>query len=435
MNGTDTVQPAARPGRLGAWTAILVGAGLLLSGLIAALGYLGLPLLGDDVLAAQLGQTAAMFLGLICGPLALIHGINALRGRPSKPMRLPWWPIFWIVFALAVAVGNVLLEFDLAVGYLFPPLFFLAAAFPTLGVLAWSSRRLGWPATWRQSAMALVIGSTLSVGLAIVLEATLSILAFELVTPLDWLSSAASEVADSGGLPEPLAMAPFLIPLLIGVALAAPIPEEFAKALALPLLGRRRVSEERQAFLLGLAAGAGFAILENMLYEGVYAQWEGWSWGGIALLRGIGSVMHPLCTGLVALGWVRVRERGSGALLGAFLAAVLIHTLWNGGFDALLLVSGLGYYGDLGPTISLYGEATEIVLVIYLALLSAGLWWVLRKVVIGLAGQEVPEVAPARLSSRGLAAWAVGCALLLVPIGALLGPAWSQIRAVVLPGL
>lgn len=71
---------------------------------------------------------------------------------------------------------------------------------------------------------------------------------------------------------------------------------------------------------------------------------------------------------------------------------------------------------------------------IYLALLSAGLWWMLRKVVIGLAGHEAPEVAPGRLSSRSLATWAVACTLVLVPIGAILGPAWAQIRAVVLPG-
>ena len=124
-------------------------------------------------------------------------------------------------------------------------------------------------------------------------------------------------------------------------AFQAPIPEEFAKSLG-PGLMVKRIQNERSAFFLGLTSGAGFAILENMLYEGLYASWSGWSWGGITALRAIGSVMHPLCTGIVVLALYRERERNPGwfGRLGrAYLIAVGLHTLWNGGFEALFYIS------------------------------------------------------------------------------------------------
>ena len=135
------------------------------------------------------------------------------------------------------------------------------------------------------------------------------------------------------------------------------------------------------------------------------------------------------------VGWYRAREQGWGAFAKAFLLAVGLHTLWNGGFEALVLITGIEYYSDLGPSISIYGDAIQVSLAAYLVVLSAGLWWMLGRITAGLARQAPPEVSPVRLSSRALAAWALGCVLVLVPIGAALGPAWEEIRGVVLAGL
>jgi len=233
---------------------------------------------------------------------------------------------------------------------------------------------------------------------------------------------------------ERLFFSPLLIVFLITTAVAAPIPEELAKALGIPLFGRRRITTERQAFLIGLVCGAGFAILENMLYEGVYAQYSGWSWGGITLLRAIGSVLHPLGTGLVALGWFRMRDGGIGKLLRAYLVAVGLHTLWNGGFQAFVYLTGLDYYGGVGPSLTIYGLAVEVSLVVFLVALSLALWWLLYRLVASLTQGIEPDLAPTVVSSRALAAWAFACALIIVPIGAALGPAWSQIQAVILAG-
>src|SRR3990172_6290517 len=145
------------PSRFLAYAAVLVGGLLLLSGMAAVVGYLGLPLVafGEDLLGPQLGQMAGMFLGLICGALAIYHGLMSVLNRHSRPLKLPPVYLFWIVFAVVLGLGNVTLNFGVAADYLFPPVFLLGAALPTIGVLAWAGRRLGGPITWRQGALAL----------------------------------------------------------------------------------------------------------------------------------------------------------------------------------------------------------------------------------------------------------------------------------------
>ena len=335
---------------------------------------------------------------LICGALALYFGVAALQHRPSQPLHLPPMPYLWIVFAVAVGLGSMLLAFDVAVNFLFPLILVVGASVPGLAVLAWAGRRLGWPVSRRLAGIAFVLGCVVSVPLALLAETILPILSWLLVLPLRSVLTTDS-------------LTPRVLILLVMTAIAAPIPEEIAKAVGAPMLGRKRITGEAQAFFVGMCLGTGFAIFENMVYEGIYADWEGWNWGAVTLLRGIGSVVHPLCTGLVVLGWYRFRTQGWGSLAKAFLAAVGIHTLWNGGFEALVLMTGLEYYWELGPSISIYGDAIQISLAIYLVVLSLGLWWLLGRITAGLAQEAAPEVAPVRVSSRALAAWALGCAL------------------------
>ncbi len=143
------------PSRFWAGVAVVVGALLLFGGATAALGYLGLPGLnpGDDVLGEQLGQMAGAFLGLVCGALAVYHGLGSLRRLPSRPLHLPPFYVFWIAFAVVLGLGNLLLTLQVASEYLFPILFLLGAALPTVALMAWAAARLGWPITWRLSAL------------------------------------------------------------------------------------------------------------------------------------------------------------------------------------------------------------------------------------------------------------------------------------------
>lgn len=413
----------SQPVGAGSTMATIAGIVLLFVGVIGGLAYLGLSVfLGRMSRSEHLIALVVSLGALICGALALACGVSSLRRRPSRPLRLPPAAFLWIVFAVAVGLGTVLVTFGISVNLLFPLFFVLGAAVPGLAVLAWAGRRLGWPVSQRQAGIAFVLGSVVSIPLAVIAESILPAVSWLLVLPLR--SVFTSDSSPTG-----------LLIFLVMTALAAPIPEELAKFVGAPILGRHRITGEARAFFIGMWLGTGFAILENMTYEGIYAGWEGWSWGAVALLRGVGSVMHPLCTGLVALGWYRAREQGWGAFAKAFLLAVGLHTLWNGGFEALVLMTGLEHYSGLGPSISIYGDAIQVSLAAYLLVLSLGLWWLLGRITAGLAQEAPPEVAPVQPSSRALAAWALGCVLVLVPLGAALGPTWDEIRGVVLAGL
>jgi hypothetical protein len=131
----------------------------------------------------------------------------------------------------------------------------------------------------------------------------------------------------------------------------------------------------------------------------------------------------------------RERKRGWFGRVGrAFLISVGLHTLWNGGFDALLYLSGIDYYGGIGPSLSIYGLYIEVLLVVYLLILSAGLWLLLRRIIRDLSEGVAADTVSSLVSRRALAGWAVACVLVIVPIGAALGPAWDEIRLVVFGG-
>src|SRR3972149_2681371 len=155
----DTQSP---PSKFFAYVAVVVGGVLLLSGVGAFFRCPGVAAFGRDGLGPQLGQMAGMFLGLVCGPLAIYHGISSIANRRSRRLKLPPVYFFWIAFALVLGRGNILLTFHAAEDFLFPPLFLLGAALPTVAVVAWAARRLGWPVPWRQAALGLGAGRPLS---------------------------------------------------------------------------------------------------------------------------------------------------------------------------------------------------------------------------------------------------------------------------------
>ena len=301
---------------------------------------------------------------------------------------------FWIIFAIVLGLGNVLLIFNVSTNFLFPFAFVLGAALPTFGVIAFASQRLGAPVSYKHMFVTLVLGGTLSVGIAIALEIFLSIIVYFLFPPLAYLGNPA--LLRNGF------FSPLVIFFLILVAIQAPIPEEFTKGLSAAIAGSN-IENERQALLIGICAGAGFAIIENMIYEGLYTPRGGWSWGGVTALRGIGSVLHPLCTGIVSLGLYRARQGQLGAWFKAGLTAIGLHTLWNGGFIAFVYLTGLEYYASRNaPAISVYGMPISMLLVVFLLALAVGLWWMLYRLTRNLAQGVQAEVTPLTVSSKSI---------------------------------
>jgi len=137
---------------------------------------------------------------------------------------------------------------------------------------------------------------------------------------------------------------------LLGIGLI----EEGAK-LIFPLifyfLGRYR--SEGSGIVLGVSAAMGFAALETMGYGFVTLLQ---SWGNLAVLdevllaRGLTSPAgHAAWTGLVCAVLWRERQRAgravlNGKVVGAFVTAVVLHTLW----DTFNLLRGTTFVGFVG---------------------------------------------------------------------------------------
>jgi RsiW-degrading membrane proteinase PrsW (M82 family) len=129
----------------------------------------------------------------------------------------------------------------------------------------------------------------------------------------------------------------------------APPVEEFAKGaviLLLALVRRKEFDGIIDALVYAGMVGVGFAFTENILYFGrIFDQLseEGGSAAGVRgvlglfILRGVFSPFaHPLFTSFTAIGiGIAVRHRSTAvrflAPLVGYLAAVLMHGLWNGG--------------------------------------------------------------------------------------------------------
>jgi hypothetical protein len=224
---------------------------------------------------------------------------------------------------------------------------------------------------------------------------------------------------------EDLYLSPWLLILLVEAAVVAPLVEEATKPLAAAVLARR-LRGPAEAFLVGMAGGVGFAILENMLYE---ASGGAGLWAGMATVRGIGGVLHPLNAGLVAMGWYGVRNGLRGAwprLAGFYALAVGVHALWNGAL--VVLFSDIGSYvlGVETWRVDVYGLGQPGVVLVVMLIEAAALWWLLGFVTDRLQdpalGKEPPRLELALRRPRRLALWATGLMFVLVPIGALYGP-------------
>ena len=97
-----------------------------------------------------------------------------------------------------------------------------------------------------------------------------------------------------------------------------------------------------------------------------------------------------------------------------------------------MYLTSFEYYTD--ASLSIYGETLNALLVGYLVLLSLGLWWLLRKIVNKISERVTPDLEPVTVSRRLIAVWAIGCAAIIIPIGAALSPAWKEIRALLFGG-
>lgn len=199
---------------------------------------------------------------------------------------------------------------------------------------------------------------------------------------------------------QELLASPWVVLLMVDVAVVAPLTEEAGKALGAFWFAPPR--DRREAFLAGVSAGTGFAVVENLLYAGLALAFGG-PWQAVVLARILGAPVHPLASGMVALG-VHDGRHGGGtvALLRGYGAGVGIHALWNGSLVVLVVAATAA---ESSATAELVQLSFSVVLG---AVLGAVLW---RR-----ADQVGPEPAEPGWSRASLAAWVLLCASLLVPV-------------------
>ncbi len=111
----------------------------------------------------------------------------------------------------------------------------------------------------------------------------------------------------------------------------APVVEEGFKGLVIVLLfSRNRIGFMVDAAILGLAAGAGFSLFENVYYAYIFPDAEVGMW----IIRGFGTaLMHGGAAAFFAISAQTLRERhdhtGLWGYLPGFLAAAAIHSIFN----------------------------------------------------------------------------------------------------------
>ncbi len=372
--------------------------------------------------ALGLGAASLMAVGLVCGGTMLFQGASALSEKPSRRLSLP--PLWGMVggFVLALATGLGLWQVEGLATLLGPWFIVAAAALPPLAALVWAvDGRPGW-LTRRRAGVAFSGGATVSVLLAILLEilAPLTILwlLLDLGGPvLDALEGLVNSLA-GGEVARALTSPGFLL-ALFELAVVAPLVEELAKSLVvLPLL--RGTTSRRDVFLLGAAAGAGFAAVENVLY----ALFGGRYWGGILLVRALGAAVHPLGAGLMALAWHAILEKRNQVFqkkpdfwAGPMALAVGQHALWNGGLMLWLALSGAAFFGPEPWEADVMGVSIAVGMLALVALEGVALWVGMRALSRRLDVAAEAPIEKELPAERAIVLWATVCLLALLPVG------------------
>ncbi len=299
--------------------------GLLILGIVLLVGN-GQPPTSLLDLGALATFTIPPILG---GIVAIISGILGILRRPSPRFVLPSAALLLGLGVLAMAAGVLLDNLFTAPGPAIAvlPLVVAAVSLPAFALLAFTAWRLGFPATQRTTWLSFFYGTTLAALVAGLLN-TIFALIVVLILDLLGFNVSASAVDPTSANPHD---AGALLAIILVVSVVAPFVEEGLKPLGAVII-MRRLRTPAQAFLVGMASGVGFAIVETV---GNYVGQAQADWAAVAIERSTSSLLHGVGAGMGALGWYYLIN-GKGVPLrwlrgfGALLYAVLQHSIFNG---------------------------------------------------------------------------------------------------------
>jgi RsiW-degrading membrane proteinase PrsW (M82 family) len=344
------------------WLLVGIGGGALVtcgfgSGLLALVFMLA----SERALTATETLPLAGVMGVSLGfgiPL-VVHGMSGWRARPSHPFSpLRVWPM-WLAWIILIILGTVVSLMDLSPAMLLPPIHVLTMSMPPL-ITLWSAGKAlnGTGGSWRQVTAAMVSGGSLGLGLSFVGETLIGLALFVIVLAVALVTPGGKEqiialgnnlqdptwVKDLSNLAELLLSPPAAVATLGMFAIPIPLIEEAFKTLAAGVVARWVRPHPARAFLWGVAAGAGFALVENV-FNGALGGAEGWSIGAVARLGA--TLMHCATGGLVGWGWGQLwTKRRPLRLAGSYVGAVLIHGAWNAITVSAVLLSASALIHD-----------------------------------------------------------------------------------------
>lgn len=323
----------------------MLAASILLCGMCAALFYLISPLTSAAArndLASNTFWGSAAGLGVLFGAALTWQGVNLLRGRESRSPEQIFPPTFVFIaaFLVVIPLGLIAQNIPIVTAYVFPPWHFLAAVIPPLGVLAFAARQLGATSGLRALLTALTWGTFGATPLAIVLELASGALLLIAATVVIALSPDSQKLLEQmqamlsrtrGMLDLQSAIGLLTNPavgigILVYFAGIVPIIEEVLKTLVLAFVDPKR-AKLQDMVLWGIAAGAGFAIIENNFNTtSVLSLWV------LVLFTRLGATTMHVANGVtMGRGWYAARVEGRWSkLFSSFLTCVFFHALWNG---------------------------------------------------------------------------------------------------------
>lgn len=323
--------------------------------------------------------------GLLSGGFGLYHSIRSLfLKKPSADFKLPIFWIFLLLYVGVLIIESILRSEKQAVANtpLAVLLVLLAGFLPAMAVLALGVRRVHfprgarWSTSWRRLTLAIVSGATL----AIVVAGTAEVLLVAFVTIVLKVRGFSITNIDQP-VPQDIRTVGFV---LLVVSVIAPLVEEAVKPLAVVvMIGRMRSAAE--AFVLGLACGIGFDLIETSGYIAMGYR----DWFDVALQRSSAGLLHGFGAGMVALGWYYFTHPKSSQhrillACGCWVYAVLQHAIWNGSSVLQILPAPIGPFLNSGtvtlgllsfPAFGLVFVAESLIMLIFFVYVTGRLRW------------------------------------------------------------
>ena len=112
--------------------------------------------------------------------------------------------------------------------------------------------------------------------------------------------------------------------------------------------------------MIGATAGAGYALFENLTIGAVADTWT------FVMISRLGTVaIHILTTGMVGWGLASAStEKKYSSLFGSFIAAVVLHSVWNGLNIFTALADFPSYQDQISPFLLNFAKYTPVGLVL-----------------------------------------------------------------------